>query len=89
MYYIYVLFLKRYQELYKGYTDNLEKRLHEHSRGLVRSTRNKRPLELIYYEAYQNKLDAMDRERYFKTGWGGVYLRKVLKNCIKGNSLKT
>ena len=84
MYYIYVLFLKN-KELYKGYTDNLERRMKEHNSGLVQATKYKRPLELIYHEAYHNKKDAIDRERYFKTGWGRNYLRKVLKNYIEEN----
>ncbi len=83
MYYVYVLFLKKHHELYKGYTDNLKKRWSEHARELVESTRNKGPLEIAYYEAYQNKKDAMDRERYFKTGWGRLYLKKILKNYIQ------
>lgn len=73
---------KKYHELYKGYTDNLERRLKEHNNGYVRATRNKRPLELIYYEAYRNKTDAMNREKYFKTGWGRDYLKKVLNNYL-------
>ena len=79
MYYVYVLYLST-REFYKGYAQDLQKRVKEHNNGYVDSTKNKRPMELAYYEAYQNKRDAMDRERYFKTGWGRLYLKKVLKN---------
>jgi putative endonuclease len=48
--------------LYIGYTYNLRKRLKEHNLGLVRSTKLKRPLYLVYYEAYASKQDAIKRE---------------------------
>lgn len=80
--YIYVLSLNN-GEFYKGYTEDLRRRIKEHINGHVDSTKNKKPLELVYYEAYQNKKDAMDRKRYFKTGWGRLYLSKILKNYIK------
>ncbi len=82
MYYVYVLSLNN-REFYKGYAEDLKRRMKEHNDGFVDSTNNHRPLELVYYEAYQNKKDAMDRERYFKTGWGRLYLKKILKNYIK------
>lgn len=85
MYYIYTLFSKKHHDLYKGYTDNLERRLKEHKKGLVEATKNKRPLKLVYYEAYQNKKDAVARERFFKTGWGRNYLRKILKHYLREN----
>lgn len=87
MHYVYILFLKT-NELYKGYTDNLKRRFREHNQGLVDATRNKRPIELIYYEAYQNKSDAVKRERYFKTGWGRDYVKKILANYLKNKNPK-
>ena len=86
MYYVYTLFSKRYHELYKGFTNDLDKRWKEHKKGLVASTRDKRPLDLIFYEAYKNKEDALNREKYFKTGWGRNYLRNILKNYLKENN---
>ncbi len=55
-------------------------RLQEHNNGLVRSTRNRRPLILIYKETYPQKKDAMERERFFKTGKGREFLNSVIKN---------
>jgi putative endonuclease len=39
------------------------------------STKNRRPLELIFYEAFPNKFDALKRERYFKTTKGKTTLK--------------
>jgi len=78
--YVYVLLSKKDKELYIGFTDNFKRRLMEHNKGNNESTKNRQPLELIYSECYKNKKDAMQREKYLKTGWGRNYLRKILSN---------
>ena len=67
-YYIYVLISKKTGDFYTGATANLRERVTEHSKGLVPSTKYRRPLELIYFEACLNKDDAFRRERYLKSG---------------------
>ncbi len=67
MYYIYVLFLNN-KKFYKVYSEDLNRRIKKHNNGFVESTKDNRPVELAYYEAYHNKKDTMDREKYFKTG---------------------
>lgn len=51
---------------YIGFTEDLRKRLEKHNQGLVRSTKNMRPIELIYYEAYKSQKDALIREKRLK-----------------------
>jgi putative endonuclease len=82
MYFVYILWLKN-KNLYAGYTDNLKRRLTEHLTGKVKSTRNKRPLKLIYYEAFISKKDARRREKYFKTTKGKSTLRLMLRETLK------
>ena len=65
---------------YTGYTENISLRLQEHNNGLVKSTRNRRPLILIYKETFHSKKDAMERERFFKTGKGREFLNSVIKD---------
>lgn len=79
-YYTYVLQSKKDGQFYTGATNNFKKRIEEHTNGLVISTRYKRPLQLIYFEACLSKNDAFRRERYLKTGMGKRYLR----NCLQG-----
>ena len=83
MYYVYILRSKKDNDFYTGYTENLETRFKEHNKGLVKATRNRRPLELIYYEAYKNRKDAIKREKFLKTGWGRNYIRRVLANYLQ------
>ena len=66
MYYVYVLKNKKNGDLYVGYSEDLRKRINEHNKGRVKSTKNFVPWTLIYYEAYRNKIDATKRERNLK-----------------------
>ncbi len=66
MFYVYILKSKKDNKLYIGYTDNLKRRMEEHNSGGNKSTKFRRPLELIYYEAYRSKADALIREKRLK-----------------------
>ncbi len=79
-YYTYVLKSFKDKKLYIGFTANLKERMEKHNKGFVSSTKNRRPLKLIYYEACLNKKNAMKREKQFKTGFGRAYLKRRLKN---------
>ncbi|MEK7071455.1 MAG: GIY-YIG nuclease family protein, partial [Patescibacteria group bacterium] len=70
MYYVYILKSKKDNLLYIGYSTDLKKRFSEHQNGNVRSTKPRRPFELIFYEAYKSSKDAKRREMYFKTSKG-------------------
>jgi putative endonuclease len=66
-------------------TNNLNRRIKEHEQGKVKSTLNRRPLELIYYQAYPDKLDTEKRERYLKSSKGKRTLKLQLKNFLSTN----
>lgn len=74
MFYTYVLRSSRDDKLYIGFTHDLKRRIEEHNEGKVNATSGRRPLELVYYEACINEKKAIDREKYFKTGFGRRYL---------------
>ena len=82
MYYVYILMSKKDGKMYTGYTKDLQSRFDEHQKGHVSSTKNRRPLELIYYEACRNSQDATAREKYLKTGMGKRYLKNRLKRFL-------
>ena len=54
--------------LYTGWTTSVEKRLKAHNEGKAgaKYTRAKRPVELVYYEEYATKEEAMSREYAIK-----------------------
>ena len=66
MYYTYILQSKVDKSYYIGYTSDLGSRMYEHNIGKTRSIKSKLPMELIYYEAYLTKKQAIIRERQLK-----------------------
>lgn len=84
-YYVYILQSDLDGKFYTGYTKNLELRFNQHQKGKVSSTKDRRPLRLIYFEACLNQQDATSREKYLKTHYGRMYIKKRLKNFIDGN----
>ena len=82
-YYVYVLRTLKDAKFYIGYTTDLRKRLEEHQEGLVTSTKPRAPFELIFFEAYRNKYDAVRREKYFKTSKGKNTLRQMLREYLQ------
>ncbi len=80
MWYVYVLRSLKNGRLYTGSTNDLARRLNEHSRGHSKYTRYAGPFELIYKEEYKVRLEARRREIYLKTGPG----RKDLKQLLEG-----
>ncbi len=77
-YYVYILLSEKDNQWYTGYTSDLKERLKLHNEGKVESTKNRRPLKLIYFEGCLNQQDATRREKYLKSGSGKIYIRSRL-----------
>lgn len=77
-YFVYVLKSIKDGRLYKGQTSNLNKRLKQHKRGENKSTKGFMPWELVYFEIFQTREEAVLREKYFKSGSGREFLKKKL-----------
>ena len=76
--YVYILKCKD-ESLYTGWTNNLEKRFAAHCNGKeAKYTMGRGPLELVYYEEFKEKKDAMKREYFIKR-----LSRKEKDNLIK------
>lgn len=82
MYYVYVLRSDKDNNFYTGYTKDLKERVKLHNKGKVKSTNNRRPLKLIYYEACLSQQDALQREKYLKTNYGKRYIKNRLKESL-------
>lgn len=53
--------------LYTGWTNDLEKRLKAHNAGKgAKYTKTRLPVEMVYYESFEDKIDAMKREYAIK-----------------------
>ncbi|OGE76659.1 MAG: hypothetical protein A3C85_04080 [Candidatus Doudnabacteria bacterium RIFCSPHIGHO2_02_FULL_48_21] len=86
MFYVYILRSKINKRTYIGfYTENLKQRILKHHAGMVRTTKNWRPLELVYYEAYKSKKDALIREKRLKSfAKGFSSLKGRIKFSLEG-----
>lgn len=78
MCYIYILKSKKDNNYYIGSTIDLQKRISEHSRGLVRSTKHRRPLVLIGCRKLDSIKKAALWERKYKRSHG--QLERDIKN---------
>ncbi len=81
MYYVYILKMCN-KQLYTGFTSDLKRRLKDHESGKVKSTKLRRPLQLIHYEAYKLESDARRREKFLKTSEGKNLLHKQIKDIF-------
>ncbi len=76
IYYTYVLRSTVKDILYKGSTEDLQRRLQEHNSGIVNFTSKYMPWELVYWETFPTRSDALKREKFFKSGKGRAFLRE-------------
>lgn len=83
MHYVYVLLSGKDGKLYIGSTSDLKKRIDKHNKGFVLATKNRRPVTLIYYEAYLVSRDAKRRELFLKGGKGHEELKIQLQDTYR------
>ena len=83
MFYVYILLSKKDKKFYIGFTENLRMRIKNHNEGKVKSTKNRRPLELVYYEAFKYEKDARAQEKFYKTIFHGNIFKKHYLSCDK------
>ena len=67
-YWIYILLSLKDGKKYTGYTKNLPSRFEAHQKGEVKSTKDRRPFKLIYFEGCLNQQDATKREKHLSYG---------------------
>jgi len=83
MFYVYLLRSKKNGSLYIGFAPDLKARLIKHDQGLVQSTKNIRPMNLVYFEGYKSKEDALLREKRLKQfAQGFASLKRRIINSL-------
>ncbi|MEJ2635635.1 MAG: GIY-YIG nuclease family protein [Calditrichia bacterium] len=75
MYHAYILKSLGDGRFYKGSTADLETRLKYHNAGKVRSTKAHRPWVIHYYESFETRTEALQREHFFKSYQGYLWLK--------------
>ncbi|MCX6810677.1 MAG: GIY-YIG nuclease family protein [Candidatus Berkelbacteria bacterium] len=84
MYYVYIIENIIDKSWYIGFSTDVDRRLLEHNtKSGGKFTRQKSgQWRLIYTEGYQNKMDALGREKFLKSGSGRRFIRKQIKNYL-------
>jgi putative endonuclease len=80
MYYTYILKSKIKETYYIGSCSDLTIRLDRHNSGNSRSTKAFIPWEIVYYEQYDNKMDAMKREYFIKKQKSKKYIENLINS---------
>ena len=83
-YYAYVLKSKRDDIRYVGSGENADERLRCHNKGDYRFTKGHRPWELVFQEEFTTRSEAIQREKFLKSGQGRALLDKILERENSG-----
>lgn len=76
-YYVYVLRSINFERHYVGFTRTPHKRLRQHNAGKTRSTKPYLPWEILFFEEFASKEEALKREKFLKTGKGREYIKSA------------
>ena len=83
MFFAYVIQSEIDGSLYKGHSEDLQRRLQQHNSGKTKSIKSKIPYALIYSEEFKTRAEAIKREKYFKTAAGRRFLNSKLSFNIQ------
>ena len=75
MFYAYVLKSLTSNYIYKGHCEDLKIRLSQHNSGMTKSIKPYLPFEIVYFEEFTSRQEAIKREKYFKSSAGRRFLK--------------
>lgn len=78
---VYILYSERYNKNYTGFTSNLIERFKSHNQLSTKGyTLKFRPWKVIHVEFFNFKNEAIQREKYLKSGIGREFIKKLIQN---------
>jgi putative endonuclease len=83
MFYTYVLLSQKDNKYYIGQTNDVKARFLRHQKGMVKSTKNRRPLNLLFFESFESRAEAMKHEKFLKSGAGHNYIKQKLEGTTR------
>lgn len=86
-FYTYILRSEKDNSYYIGSTSSIENRLKYHNKGKVRSTKYRRPWQLVYKEEYPTLKEAMKRERQIKSWKSRDSIEKLIKRNLSSGAI--
>ncbi len=86
MFYVYVLKSLKDDKLYIGQTNNFESRFIRNQKGYVKSTKNRRPLKLLFCDKFDSRSEAMKHEKFLKSGAGHKFIKSRCVDAARKTS---
>ena len=84
MYFVYILYSPSSGKTYTGYSNDMVRRLSEHNITEVKGfTLRYRPWVLIDTESFEDKADAVRRERFYKSGQGREIVKTIVRQYLE------
>ncbi len=77
IYTVYILFSINFQKHYTGFTSNLEQRILSHNELGKDWTAKYRPWKIIYTKEFESKKEAMEYEKWLKSGIGRAFIKTI------------
>ena len=81
MYFVYIIQSCKDDSYYIGQTNKLEKRIEQHNQGKSSYTKSKAPWRLRYFEKYDTRSEAMNREKEIKRMKSREFIEKLLEDA--------
>jgi len=81
MYTVYIIYSERIDKYYIGFSSNFQERLRKHNRNSKGFSSSGRPWIMVYSEVFENKKDAMAREKQLKSWKNRERLVSLIKSC--------
>lgn len=75
MFYCYILLCSDHKT-YIGATNDLKDRMIRHQKGYIEATKNRLPIKLLTYFAFNDEHTTFAFEQYLKSGSGRAFLKK-------------
>ena len=89
MYKIYLLISEDNKKTYIGFTDDINRRINEHRKQKVKTTKNFGKFRIIILEELKetdNTQDARHKEKYWKSGAGRNKVKIIFKNMVPSSN---
>ena len=82
-YYAYILQSETDGSYYIGHTDSLDRRLEQHNAGKSKYTARKTPWKLVYFEEFNSRKEANQRERFLKKQRNKSFYERLIENMVR------
>ncbi len=87
MFTVYILFSVTAHKTYTGFTSDLQRRVFEHNVSETKGfTLRYRPWIVIHSEVFNLKSEAMQREKYLKSGKGRGEIKLIVAQYLQNNN---